>query len=110
MGADEKHDATYGGYTPSTEAIRDQFIDRRGEPGNESWNEGSALRFDRWLEIVRAEAKAEALNEVANAFQYKAWNELIQGNLQDRLRVAQPITAWLRARADQHKEEPTDGR
>lgn len=66
MGANEKHDATYHGgeYTSTTEAIRDQFIDRRGEPGNESWNEGAALRFDRWLETVRAEAKAEALHEV----------------------------------------------
>lgn len=80
MGASEKHDATYHGgeFTPRTEAIRDQFIDRRGEPGNESWNEGAALRFDRWLETVRAEAKAEAVAAwqlVIATARAEAWEE-----------------------------------
>lgn len=53
------------------------------------------------LEQHEREAKAEAVSEVANAFQYKAWSELIEGSLQDRLRIAQPITEWLRAQANQ---------
>ncbi|WP_146112894.1 hypothetical protein [Arthrobacter sp. MYb214] len=108
MGANEKHVATYhaGEYTPDTATIRTFYTsDTDGYP-----IPGRAAQFNRWLETVRAEAKAEALNEVANAFQYKAWSELIQGSLQDRVHVAQPITAWLRARANQYKEEPANGR
>ena len=108
MGANDKHEATYhaGEFTPDTATIRTFYTsDTDGNPIL-----GRAAQFNRWLETVRAEAKAEALNEVANAFQYKAWNELIQGSLQDRLRVAQPITAWLRARANQHKEGAANGR
>lgn len=103
MGANDKHEATYHGgeFTPDTATIRTFYTsDTDGNP-----IPGRAAQFNRWLETVRAEAKTEALNEVANAFQYKAWNELIQGSLQDRLRVAQPITAWLRARANQSQEE-----
>ncbi|MFJ2318401.1 hypothetical protein ACIOTN_17065 [Glutamicibacter sp. NPDC087661] len=103
MGANGKHESTYHGgeFTPDTATIRTFYTsDTDGNP-----IPGRAAQFNRWLETVRAEAKTEALNEVANAFQYKAWNELIQGSLQDRLRVAQPITAWLRARANQSQEE-----
>lgn len=100
--------------TPTTAVVRGTYSvawDSVTDPTDikEVRNQATA-EFDRWLETVRAEAKAEALNEVANAFQYKAWSELIQGSLQDRLRVAQPITAWLRARANQYKEEPANGR
>jgi len=115
MSANEKHAATYhGAYTPNVDELRDAWVDNELNPlpRTQAIELVSKVQtaFDGWLETVRAEAKAEALNEVANAFQYKAWNELIQGNLQDRLRVAQPITAWLRARANQYKEEPADGR
>lgn len=109
MGANEKHGADHGGeYTPDVDDLRDLWVDRKLDPLPRA--QGIELvptvqaAFDGWLEQVRAEAKQEALNEVANAFQYKAWSELIQGSLQDRLRVAQPITAWLRARANQYKE------
>ncbi|UXN30994.1 hypothetical protein [Glutamicibacter sp. M10] len=112
MSANEKHAATYhcGEYTPTTEQVREACILGHYPLPSVKQRTDLGADFDRWLETVRAEAKAEALNEVANAFQYKAWNELIQGSLQDRLRVAQPITAWLRARANQYKEEPADGR
>lgn len=108
MGANEKHAATYHGgkYTPDAEQVRASFANSGMHRERPVMKAG----FDRWLEAVRAEAKAEALTEVANAFQYKAWSELIQGSLQDRLRVAQPITAWLRARANQHKEGAANGR
>ena len=64
MGANEKHDATYHGgeYTPSTEEVR------------KHWENvgfaGTGTEFDRWLETVRAEAKAEALIEYADAIQH----------------------------------------
>lgn len=57
MGADEKHAATYHGreYTPTTEEVR------------KHWENvgfaGTGTEFDRWLETVRAEAKAEAWDE-----------------------------------------------
>ena len=117
MGANEKHAATYHGgeVTPRTDVVRYYYIDASSNVEKYTGTvspEGlrRSAEFDRWLETVRAEAKAEALNDVANAFQYKAWSELIKGSLQDRLRVAQPITAWLRARANQYKEETNSGR
>ena len=108
MGANEKHADTYHGvsHNPDTDLVRTVYAGASPVPSYED----RETAFNCWLETVRAEAKAEALNEVANAFQYKAWNELIQGSLQDRLRVAQPITAWLRARANQDKEGADNGR
>lgn len=52
---------------------------------------------------VRAEARAEAAAAIADAFQFGAWCELFQGNLQARLNLAQPVNDWLRARAAQLK-------
>lgn len=100
--ANSKPDQDFEGeYTPSTEAVRAIFSHHR-DAGMEAFNTGL---FNRWFDRVRAQAKAEALEELANAFQYKAWHELIKGNMYDRLRVAQPITEWLRNRANQQKEE-----
>lgn len=65
MGANDKHEATYHGgeFTPDTATIRTFYTsDTDGNP-----IPGRAAQFNRWLETVRAEAKAEALNEVANA-------------------------------------------
>lgn len=64
MGANEKHAATYHGaeYTPSTKVVRAIFSHHR-DAGMEAYNVGI---FDRWLETVRAEAKAEALEAAAN--------------------------------------------
>lgn len=96
MGANEKYEAAmhggehdFGSADPVS-ANRVRFM--------------SESELDRFIAKIRAEAKAEAVAEVANAFQYKAWVELIQGNMQQRLRIAQPITDWLRTRANQHKE------
>lgn len=103
MGANEKLQAAMRGFEPVTESVCERFMhDRYMTDGVDT--DQSRAEFDRWLEGVRAEAKAEAVAEVASAFQYKAWAELIQGNMQQRLRIAQPITDWLRARAEQYKE------
>lgn len=67
MGADEKHAATYHGgqYTPDVDDLRDLWVDRKLDPLPRA--QGIELvptvqaEFDRWLETVRAEAKAEAL-------------------------------------------------
>ena len=87
MGADEKNAATYHGgeYTPSTEEVR------------KHWENvgfaGTGTEFDRWLEQVRAEAKAEALNEAAD------WVCDNGGDL-----VSRGIEDELLNRADQYKE------
>lgn len=69
MGADEKHAATYHGgeYTPSTGQVRNAYGAHLADcrpVSTDALNE-----FDRWLETVRAEAKAEALHEVLNVLQ-----------------------------------------
>lgn len=57
MGANEDND---GEYTPNTADMRRWHTYRvtDGEQGKKE--------FDRWIENVRAEAKAEALNEAAD--------------------------------------------
>lgn len=69
MGADEKHAATYHGgeYTPDTTRVRHAYVDHLdfsaqtfGLTSDEKFASDS---FTRWLETVRAEAKAEAWDE-----------------------------------------------
>lgn len=110
MGVNEKNAATYHGgqYTPPVRDLRTSYVALRDKDTTSL--EEAREEFQRGIDRIRAEAKAEALNEVANAFQYMAWSELIKGSLQDRLRVAQPITEWLRARANQYKEGADNGR
>lgn len=109
MGANEKYEAAMHGYVPDIGQIRDAWVDSKIYHLPKSTRTALVptvqAEFDRWLETVRAEAKAEAAIEVANEFQYRKWAELIQGNMQQRLRIAQPITDWLRTRANQHKEQ-----
>lgn len=71
MGANEKREAT--GYTPDTDRVQAAAVD------------GALItkpEFNRWLETIRAEAKAEALAEVADHLE-----------LHPQLRKTQ--TAWL---------------
>ncbi|MFJ2619707.1 hypothetical protein [Glutamicibacter sp. NPDC087344] len=86
MGANKKHEATYGGrFTPTTDGIRDIWVDRKLYHLPKST--GIALvptvqaEFDRWLEQVRAEAKREALEEAAE-------------NLQNHPRLRKTQFAW----------------
>lgn len=109
MGANEKHDATYHGaeYTPSTEAVRSAFSHHR-DAGMEAYNTGL---FDRWLETVRAEAKAEAYKDAADALHAEArWQtDLLLRHGEYRFRhCANRMTEMenvMLARANQYKEE-----
>lgn len=97
MGANEKHAATYhgGAGAPVTEAVCERYMhDRHATDGMEPVR--ARTEFDRWLEAVRAEAKAEALNEAAEGIR----NMTLDDNPTD----------WLTDFAEQYKEEPTNGR
>ncbi|MFC9934599.1 hypothetical protein [Glutamicibacter sp. NPDC127525] len=102
MGANEKHAATYHGgeYTPSTKAVRASFSHHR-DAGMETYNAGI---FDRWLETVRAEAKAEALREAADEINQidPSWNSALWIEPPGHY---VPLPEWLRERANQYKEE-----
>lgn len=90
MGANEKHDATYHGgqYTPTANDIREVwggFSEYGGlvirPSGTATFLDDRYAEFDRWLETVRAEAKAEALNEAAHALDSATINiEMLNGD------------------------------
>lgn len=72
MGANEKRDATYHGgeYTPSTENVRSGYIEgMEGFAGVTQFEYRS--EFDRWLEAVRTQSKAEAWEECARSIVYE---------------------------------------
>jgi len=106
MGANDKAEATYhGGYTPDVEQLRDMWVDSKLD--HLPRNVGIPLvptvqaEFNRWLETVRAEAKAEALNEYAETLEgllLTKWR--LRGD--PRLRVPFLIKK-LRGRANQYR-------
>ena len=92
MGANDNRTATCHGreFTPDTAIIRTFYTsETNGYP-----IPGRAAQFNRWLETVRAEAKAEALEEAASAYPVMLRDMVSRGS----------VAAWLRARADQHKD------
>ena len=106
MGADEKHAATYHGgeYTPTTGIVRVLFkigrVTRKSDVGGEQID----AEFNRWLEQVRAEAKAEALLGLASELE----SDPVKGDT-FFTKLIQPscnaFAVWLlRARANQYKE------
>lgn len=99
MGANEKYEAAMHGaeYTPRLSHVRAGYV--RTTSGAVGLAEAEA-QFTRWLETVRAEAKAEALDSLAQ--------ELVDV---DMAGADEPIRAydaavWLRDRANQYKEAP----
>lgn len=122
MGANEKHDATYHGgeylptkYMPTTDDVRDVWVDRKVYHLPKSTRTALVptvqAEFDRWLETVRAEAKAEALNEAAHALDSATINiEMLNGDPDLKQAWAfrgserKSIIQSLRIRADRHKE------
>lgn len=98
MGANEKHAATYHGgeYTPSLEEIRRHW----GLAVDTHRREERLAEFDRMIAKIRAEAKAEALNESATDL-----NRLDSdvAMYDENLRATQ-VEWWLRNRANQYKE------
>lgn len=108
MGANEKQAATYhgGAGVPVTEAVCERYMhDRHATDGIKPVR--ARAEFDRWLEEVRAEAKAEALEEAASEI-YRLDGD--DAEIYNEDLNATPVTAWLRARANQYKEEPNNGR
>ena len=91
MGANEKHAATYHGvsHNPDTDLVRTVYAGASPVPSYED----RETAFNCWLETVRAEAKAEALEEAANQV------ASIDG------REDHAAREWLRDRANQCKEK-----
>lgn len=98
MGADEKHAATSHGvrHDPDLNVVRTVYAGASPVP---SYDERAAA-FDRMIAKVRAEAKAEALDEAAGAYPVMLRDMVSRGS----------VAAWLRARDNQYKEEPANGR
>ncbi|MGO4298271.1 hypothetical protein, partial [Glutamicibacter sp. MCAF14] len=122
MGANEKHAATYHGgeYTPTTAIVHSIYMtawNSTADPVDQQEIQDKARdEFTRWLETVRAEAKAEALREAADAlnpelinYRRDAMEALSQPirpaggdstmSLQLALVAANRTAVWLRARA-----------
>lgn len=81
-------------YTPRTYDVRALYV-LATPPHRVSIGDGKA-EFDRWLETVRAEAKAEALNEAAEGIR----NMTLDDNPTD----------WLTDFAEQYKDGVIHGR
>lgn len=118
MGANEKHAATYHGgeYTPDTTRVRHAYVDHVDYSAQlhclSSDDKYAGEAFDRWLETVRAEAKAEALNEAADKIdQIHSFGELPNGAIREEFRkeywafTEASKADWLRIRANQYKEQ-----
>ena len=115
MGANEKYEAAmYGGeYVPNTDEVRSIYSQHRNVTYAD-FTQYRAAEFDRWLATVRAEAKAEALEEAIDALMAGPEANLNPDgtirpphlhrsprlNHKPRLRVAN----WLLRRANQYKE------
>ena len=96
-------------YTPTLEDMRAVWVSHRafnnfGKSFGKFWEAKANAEFDRWLETVRAEAKAEALREAAGEFQVNTWASVLTGGIVTRTRNGQEVSDWLRARANQYKE------
>lgn len=94
MGANNKYDATYHGgqYTPATENVEHSYVSYRSSKVDLVTGHDE---FTRWLETVRAEAKAEALRESAISV------------MDERIESETEASNWLDTRANQYKEAPS---
>lgn len=73
-------------YTPSTEEIRDRWMDFDGGPDPED-----AAEFDRWLAAHDAEVRAEALSDQTDNYEWMVLSTLVAGPVAGRT-VTSPIT------------------
>ena len=94
MGANNKYEAAmHGGeYTPATENVEHSYVAYRSSKVDLITGH---LEFTRWLETVRAEAKAEALNEAAISV------------MDERIESETEASNWLDTRANQYKGAPS---
>ncbi|QEP06158.1 hypothetical protein [Glutamicibacter sp. ZJUTW] len=112
MGADEKHAATYHGaeYTPDTEIMRCLFKIGRVTRNQNVGGQQMDAEFDRWLETVRAEAKAEAYKDAERILHEEArWQlDLHQRHKEYRFKhCSERMTEMencMTVRASQYKE------
>lgn len=111
MGADEKHAATYHAWTPVTSFVMGAYEYDRSQIGGVS-AAVSRAEFTRWLETVRAEAKAEALNEAAHALDSATINIEVLNGVPDLKQAwvfrgieRKSIIQSLRAHANRYKEQ-----
>lgn len=87
MGADEKHAATYHGgeYTPTTAIVHSIYMaawNSTVDPVDQQEVQDKARdEFTRWLEAVRAEAKAEAWEEGYDAGHGDAFTGITENNI-----------------------------
>ncbi|MGP4995510.1 hypothetical protein [Glutamicibacter ardleyensis] len=98
MGANEKQETTYHGaeYTPEADAVESSYVHQRSHRVTliEAHHE-----FTRFIAKIRAEAKAEALEEAAQEIRASEfWVTPIHN-------AAQQIRLWLRARANQIRKD-----
>lgn len=108
MGANEKHAATYHGgqYTPSELALITAWCDQRRNllEYNNQPPEGIVERTEqaqRTLAKVRAEAKAEALNDMAHVLEADIPSTAHESG---QIIAGRNIIRIIRARANQYKE------
>lgn len=122
MGANDKHEAVYHGgeYGAILDSSRLHYALSK-DPGNgrtiEEWwavKDEAFKDFDRAIAKIKAEAKAEALNEAAaeidrlESIGDTARNQVSEDQEKDYWRFhGTPITDWLRDRVNQYKEAPS---
>ena len=109
MGANEKHAATYHGvrHDPDLNLVRTVYAGASPVPSYED----REAAFDRMIAKVRAEAKAEALQEVATKLEDASvspiwcWDKCGDPKCRDDIRVgaATEIQKWLRDWASKYK-------
>ncbi|MGP5689756.1 hypothetical protein [Glutamicibacter ardleyensis] len=99
MGANEKYEAAMHGFIPATDEVRALYV--AGTPAHRVSVHSGYAEFDRWLETVRAEAKAEALTEMAKELE----NQLAGITRETgQTRSGRDIIRRIRNRANQYKE------
>lgn len=102
MGANEKCAATYHGgqYTPTTENVEHSYVAYQSSKVDLITGHHE---FTRWLETVRAEAKREALTDMAHVLEAD-----IPGHAHENGQIiaGRNIIRIIRARANQYKEAP----
>ncbi|WP_413455963.1 hypothetical protein ACLQ8T_05645 [Glutamicibacter sp. FR1] len=107
MGTNEKHDATYHGgeYTPTTALVHSIYMtawNSTVDPVDQQDVQDKARdEFTRWLETVRAEAKREALEDMANVLEGQIPSTSHESG---QIIAGRNIIRIIRARANQYKE------
>ena len=91
MGANE--------YTPDTEQVREQYT--REQPPHIGTVSQKRSELDRWLEHIKREAKAEALEEMANVLESDIPSTSHENG---QIIAGRHIIRIIRARADQYRE------